>query len=313
MNRHPAPPLPGWLQELLPFERYVVDVGEQRMHVMECGQGQPVLMLHGNPTWGFLWRKVATALMGAPVRCIMPDLVGLGLSSKPRSLTAHTLEAHAGWLGELVDALQLDDVVFVGQDWGGPIGLRALAERKERVHGLVLLNTVVSPPREGFRASFFHRFAQMPVVSDVVFRGLAFPQCVLASVQGERASIRGRVADAYRWPLRGWENNAAPLALARMVPDGPKPPVDTRVAGVPRLRASVLGSRRAGVGRARPDPGAGPGLGAQTASAGQRDADARRTLPAGGGAPGDCPRHPRDDVKARRRMQETVPVRLPGL
>src|SRR5262249_31546389 len=142
----------------------------------------------------------------------------LGLSDKPPA-SLHTLERHAAWLGGLIDALGLEDVVLAVQDWGGPIGLAALAERRARLSGIVLLNTVVGPPRPGFRPSAFHRLARLPVVSEVLFRGLGFPQNVLAAAQGDRSSIRGDVARAYRWPLRGLKNNAAPLAMARMVPD----------------------------------------------------------------------------------------------
>lgn len=214
-----APPLPDWLARLLPFERSLVRVGGANVHVTESGKGRPVLLLHGNPTWGFLWRKVATALADAPLRLVMPDLVGLGLSDKPRDAGWHTLDRHGQVVAELIDALGLEGLIFVGQDWGGPIGLRALAERPGRLAGLVLANTVVGPPRLGFRPKAFHRLARLPVVSDLLFRGLGFPQISLGIAQGDRHSIEGDVARAYRWPLRHLADRVAPLALARMVPD----------------------------------------------------------------------------------------------
>jgi pimeloyl-ACP methyl ester carboxylesterase len=218
MGRLPAPPLPPWLQAMLPFERYTLQLGSRRVHVMERGQGRPVLLLHGNPTWGFLWRKVAAELADQPLRLVMPDLVGLGLSDRvPDSF--HTIENHADVVGALIDALDLRGLVLVIQDWGGPIGLRALADRRERLAGLVVLNTVIGPPRPGFRPTAFHRFARQPVRSWLAFRLLGFPQRGLHLAQGDRSSIRGDVARAYRWPLRGLSRNAAPLALARMVPD----------------------------------------------------------------------------------------------
>ncbi len=221
MDRLPAPPLPGWLERQLPpsLSRYRARVGPYRMHVMEAGEGRPVLMLHGNPTWGFLYRKVVQELSGEPLRLIMPDLIGLGLSDKPRDAAEHQLDHHADWLGELVDGLGLEGVVFVGQDWGGPIGLCALEKRRERLAGLVILNTVVGPPRPGFRPTAFHRFSQMPVLSDLAFRGLGFPETALWIAQGDKSSIRGKVARAYRYPLRRFRDRVAPLALARMVPD----------------------------------------------------------------------------------------------
>lgn len=189
------------------------------MHVMERGTGMPVLLLHGNPTWGFLYRRVAAALEGEPLRLIMPDLVGLGFSERPRESSFHTLAHHANQIAALLDALELERVIFVGQDWGGPIGCCALAAHPERMAGLVVLNTVLGPPKPGFRGTWFHRFNRIPLVSEIAFRLLGFPQARLGWAQGDRTSISGKVAEAYRYPLRGIRNNAAPLALARMVPD----------------------------------------------------------------------------------------------
>jgi pimeloyl-ACP methyl ester carboxylesterase len=217
-----APSLPPWLARLVPFSRSLVSVGEWRMHVMQSGHGLPVVMLHGNPSWGFLWRKVAAALAPQPLRLIMPDLIGLGLSDKPRDPKLHTIENHARWLNAALDALAVDELVLVAQDWGGPVGLHALAERP-RARALVLANTVIGPPRAGFRATAFHRFAHMPLVSELVFR-LGFPQNAMRLAQGDRQSIAGDVARAYRWPLRHLRDRVAPLALARMVPDSPAHP-----------------------------------------------------------------------------------------
>ena len=221
----------------MPSDRYVVRIGQIDLHVVEAGdpRGKPVLLLHGNPTWSFLWRKVAASLHGAPLRLVMPDLPGLGLSTKVPSRW-HSLDAHIDTMRGLLDALGLDRVVFAGQDWGGPIGLGALARDPGRASGLVLANTVAGPPRPGFRPTAFHRFARLPVVSELVFRGLGFPQIGLGIVQGDRRSISGDVARAYRWPLRGLGRNGAPLALARLVPDSPAHP---SIAALERCHAFV--------------------------------------------------------------------------
>jgi haloalkane dehalogenase len=215
------PELPRWIEEMLPAggRRSMIDVPDGRMHVMEWGQGRTVLLVHGNPSWGFLYRKVVAALAGAPLRLVVPDLIGLGLSDKPRDPAAHTLVAHGARLAALIDALDLRDLVLVGQDWGGPIGLHAMHQRPGRMAGLVVLNTVLGPPRPGFKSTSFHRFARMPIVSDLAFRGLGLPEQMMALVQGDRRSIRGRVRRAYAWPLRRLRDRTAPLALARMVPD----------------------------------------------------------------------------------------------
>ena len=222
MERLPAPPLPDWLDRLLPFRRYRLRVRDHLMHVMESGpEDAPVLLLlHGNPTWGFLWRKVALALGPSRLRVVMPDLVGLGLSEKPPA-AVHTLDFHAAQLEALIRALGVDALYFSGQDWGGPIGIAALErlQREVRLRGLVVLNTVLGPPKRGFRPTAFHRFARLPFVSDAVFTHAHFPQSVLGFAQGDRRSISGEVARAYRWPLRERADRTAPLALARMVPN----------------------------------------------------------------------------------------------
>ena len=223
MERLPAPPIPDWLSALLPAQirRYRARVDDVALHVMELGRPGPrpsLVMLHGNPTWGFLYREIAEQL-ALDCHIVLPDLAGLGLSDKPRSPAWHTLERHSALIRRLLDGLELDRVVFVGQDWGGPIGLHALAERPTQVAGLVLMNTVVGPPLPGFRPTPFHRLSQLPGVSDLLFRGLGFPQNALWSAQGDRRSIRGKIARAYRYPLRRRRDRAGPLGLARMVPN----------------------------------------------------------------------------------------------
>jgi haloalkane dehalogenase len=102
--------------------------------------------------------------------------------------------------------------------------------------GLLLLNTVASPPRPGFRPALFHRLAHLPALGELLFRGFAFPQCVLHRAQGDPSSIAGDVARAYRFPLAGLRNNSAPLALARMVPDSQTHP---SIAPLARVQAFV--------------------------------------------------------------------------
>ncbi len=196
----------------------------ERVHVMEWGpaDGHTVLLVHGNPTWSFLWRKVVAEIRKRPggdaLRLVAPDLVGLGLSSKPRG-EAHNLEQHAAWLGAVIDQVAPGPLVLAAQDWGAAIGLLAMRTRRERLRGLVLGNTAFSPPAPTFKPTLFHRLSQLPVVSDVLFKGLGFPLGVLHMSQGDRSSIRGEVARAYRWPLAKRADRDAPLALARMVPN----------------------------------------------------------------------------------------------
>lgn len=230
----PAPPLPAWLAAELPFDRGAYrlargpDAG-RRIHFVDHGPrgARPVLLVHGNPTWCFLWRKVIARL--PELRSVAPDLLGLGLSDKLPRYRDHTPERHAGALAELVEALGLAGALLVGQDWGGPIAALTAALLPDRFSALVLANTSVLVP-ERPRGTAFHRFARLPGLSNLAFRRLGFPLQVLGRVQGDPASIAGVVARAYRWPLARARDRVAPLGLARMVPGGPDHP------SVPALR-----------------------------------------------------------------------------
>ena len=220
VERLAEPKLPKWIASQVPFTRYRLRVEPSlTMHVMETGRGRPVLMVHGNPTWGFLYRKVALGLQGQGLRVIMPDLIGFGFSDKPRDPSAHSIRNHSRWLGSLIDQLDLEDVILVVQDWGGAIGSHAFATRRERLAGMVVLNTVLDAPPPNFKPAAFHRLSHVPVLSDFLFRVLPLPQAAMRFVQGDRSSIRGDVARAYRYPLRHLRDRIAPLATARMAVD----------------------------------------------------------------------------------------------
>ncbi|MGI8523591.1 MAG: haloalkane dehalogenase [Nocardioides sp.] len=118
--------------------------GSLRMAWVEAGpeDGPVALLLHGEPSWSFLYRHVMAVLAGAGVRAVAPDLVGFGRSDKPADPADHTYARHVEWCRALVfDALDLRDVTLVGQDWGGLIGLRLVAEHPDRFARVVAANT----------------------------------------------------------------------------------------------------------------------------------------------------------------------------
>lgn len=239
-----APALPEFLAPLFPFDRRCLTLAEDRnaghrLHFVDTGRGgdRSVLLLHGNPTWSFLWRRVIEDL--DELRCVAPDLLGLGLSDRLPRLDDHTVDRHAESIVELVEGLDLSGITLVGQDWGGPIGVAAAARTPERIAGVVLANTAVVLPRR-LRGTAYHRFGRVPVVSDIVFRLFGFPLKSLHRAQGDPDSISGVVARAYLWPLRRVADRVAPLALTRMVPDGPDHP---SVPALERAQDWLLGFR----------------------------------------------------------------------
>lgn len=224
---------------------------------VESGRGRDVVCVHGNPTWGFLWRRVMAALEGQRLHVLAPDLLGCGRSSKPQAVGWHTLDRHAAALAGWMEARRLVDPILVVQDWGGPIGLLAASRAVSvRVSAVCLLNTGVLLP-ERFRGTRFHRLARTRLLAPVLFRGLGFPLRSLHRAQGDRRSIQGDVARAYRWPFRRWVDRAAPLGLARMVPDSAEHPsvpglraVDAWLRGFPGPVELVWGRRDPILGRA---------------------------------------------------------------
>jgi haloalkane dehalogenase len=124
--------------------RYVTVRGGLRMAYVQAGPpgGEPVLLLHGEPSWSFLYRAVIPVLADAGLRVVAPDLIGFGRSDKPARAEDHSYAGHVEWVRELAfDALDLPGVTVVGHDWGGLIGLRLATEHPERTARVVVTNT----------------------------------------------------------------------------------------------------------------------------------------------------------------------------
>lgn len=135
--------------DLYPFESRWFESSAGRVHYLDEGTGRPLLLCHGNPTWSFLYRNIVTALRDR-FRCVAPDYPGFGLSDRPDGY-GYTIREHAAVVGELVDHLGLEDLVVMGQDWGGPIGTSVAAARADGVTGLVLGNTWFWPAAGSMR------------------------------------------------------------------------------------------------------------------------------------------------------------------
>lgn len=148
--------------EGLPFESHYAEVDGVRLHYVDEGSGPPVLMVHGQPTWSYLYRKMIPPLVEAGYRCVAPDLMGFGLSDKPTDESAYTLQRHVALVTGLVEQLSLEGITTVGQDWGGPISLRYAIDHQENIRSLVILNTLVKP------------IADLPLLFALLFRSGGF-------------------------------------------------------------------------------------------------------------------------------------------
>jgi haloalkane dehalogenase len=134
-------PTENWLnRRLYPFAPHHLLVEGGRMHYIDEGQGEPILFVHGNPTWSFLWRNLVRELSRDGFRCVAPDHIGFGLSEKPKEFS-HSPHAHCRNLTRLVEELDLRDITLVVHEFGGPIGLSFAMDHPDRVKRIVMMNT----------------------------------------------------------------------------------------------------------------------------------------------------------------------------
>ena len=196
--------LPGYA-----FEPRYVEQDGLRMHYVDEGEGTPVLMLHGEPTWAFLYRKLIPTVAGT-ARAVAPDYFGFGRSDKPTRIEDYSYDFHYGSIERFADELDLRDATVVVQDWGGPIGLRLAAERPDRVSRLVILNTGIgagrAPSEEWLR---FREFVRR-VGTDLVPGQLVRITCV--------TELADDVVEGYNAPFPTPESKAGLLAFPELVP-----------------------------------------------------------------------------------------------
>jgi len=196
--------LPGYA-----FEPHYLEHDGLRMHYVDEGAGEPVLLLHGEPTWAYLYRKMIPPLARV-ARGVAPDYFGFGRSDKPTQIEDYSYDFHYRSIERLADELDLREMTVVVQDWGGPIGLRLAVERPERVARLVILNTGIgagrAPSPEWLR---FREFIRR-VGTELVPGQLIQIACV--------SELDDAVVDAYNAPFPTPESKAGVLAFPELVP-----------------------------------------------------------------------------------------------
>lgn len=234
----PWPSMPPPVRERFPFESRFAVVNGQRMHYVDEGTGDPVLLLHGNPTWSFLYREFIPRLAAAGYRAVAPDHVGFGLSDKPAREYDHSLENHVANLAALTRQLGLTRVTVVGQDWGGPIGLGWALRHAADVKALVLMNTWAwSEASEFHRRVFPWRMMHAPVVGPYLFqrRNVLVERGIQLSVV-HRERFAREALPAYRWALPDYDSRLLSRVFPRLIPLGPG---DRAAATMDWLEASL--------------------------------------------------------------------------
>jgi haloalkane dehalogenase len=203
--------LPGF-----PFEPRYVEIDGLRMHHLDEGDpsAPPILLLHGEPSWSYLYRTMIPPLVAAGFRCVAPDYFGFGRSDKPTDRAFYTYDGHVASIAELVKILDLSDVTLVGQDWGGPIGFRVAVEDPDRVAALVVLNTGILAPSDRWPTPAFLRWREFAERA-----GLDLPVGFVME-SGTATDLSSAVIAAYEAPFDTPESKTGAAMFPLLVPVG---------------------------------------------------------------------------------------------
>lgn len=200
-----------------PFAPRYRTVNGVRMHFVDEGQGEPVVLLHGDPTWGYLYRHFIPRLARRR-RCVVPDHMGMGKSETPAVPNPYRLGHHIANLEALLLDLDLRDITLVLHDWGGPVGLGAAIRHPGRVKRLVLMNTWASAPWPG---------GPLPRLLDVIRSGRGerfvlerngYLEPALVGTTYHQERLTPAVMDAYRAPFPTPQSRLALLCWSRDIP-----------------------------------------------------------------------------------------------
>ena len=193
-----------------PYDPHYREIEGLRMAFVEAGEGDPILMLHGEPTWSFLYRRMIPPLSKAG-RCIAPDLIGFGRSDKPVADNAYSYRSHVRWLRKFIEDLDLQRITLICQDWGGAAGLRVLSQIPERFARLVATHASL-PDGRLLRSPEFSRWR----TASQSMRALDVPLLMKNTLQRELSEAE---LAAYGAPYPSADYQTAALVFPRLVPN----------------------------------------------------------------------------------------------
>lgn len=219
-----------------PYEPQWFDSADGRMHYIDEGprDGKPVVMVHGNPTWSYLYRNFIGELTAAGHRAIALDHLGFGRSDKPDDASLYTIARHVDRCEALLESLDLRDATPVVQDWGGPIGLGWATRHPERIRSLCILNTFAHRPPEKVKLPPPLVAFRIPGVGEVMVKGLNMFKHVFLFRAGieKRERLTKSVKRAYLAPHPSWSSRTPVLVFPREIPAGPEGPVSDLLAEI---------------------------------------------------------------------------------
>lgn len=234
--------IPERIARQMPFARRDIHVDGVRLSVVDEGEGKPVLFVHGNPTWSYLWRNLMRPARGVGLRVVAPDHAGFGASDKPRDPAYYSLERHVANLRAIVRELDLHDVTLVLHDWGGPIGMGLAVREPDRIARICICNTVAFAPKEKRPLTKWHAWLATPWG----YRAGVWLNAVERSAMklGVARGLPREVRAAYDWPMRDRGARIAAARFVQMVPDGPDHPSARALRGYqadyPKLAAKPM-------------------------------------------------------------------------
>jgi haloalkane dehalogenase len=207
------------LKKIYPFTGRYLDMEGIRLHYLDEGKGEPVVMLHGNPTWSFYYRDLVLALRDR-FRCIVPDHIGCGLSDKPGDdRYPYTLERRVADLSRLLEPLAIDSgVTLVLHDWGGMIGMAWAARNPSLIKKLVIMNTAAFhlPKEKTFPLPL--RICRDTLLGALLVRGFNAFSLAASLVGCKRNPMPAELRRAYRLPYDSWQNRIATLRFVQDIP-----------------------------------------------------------------------------------------------
>jgi haloalkane dehalogenase len=206
------------MNNLYPFKKNYLDLNGNKYHYLDEGEGAPVVMLHGNPTWSFYYRDVVKALLKTH-RSIVPDHIGCGLSDKPEeSKYKYTLSQRIDDLEKLIDNLNIKSkITLILHDWGGMIGMGYASRHPEKIERLVILNTGAFHLPKGKKLPLSLKIGRTPILGKLLIRGLngfALPASFVCTVK----SMPGEIRKEYLKPYNSWKNRIATLKFVEDIP-----------------------------------------------------------------------------------------------
>jgi len=203
-----------------PYTPSYLNLGHFQMHYVDVGEGDPMLLLHGDPTWGYLYRRLLPPL-ATRARCIVPDHMGMGKSGVPTVPYPYRLRHHIDNLEALVLTLQLRDITLVVHDWGGPVGLGVAIRHPSRIKRLILMNTWAFAPWPGGPLPRLLELIRSPRGEVFITNKNGYVRPALLGTTAHPEHLTEAVLDGYLAPFRTPDSRRALLCWSRDIPLAP--------------------------------------------------------------------------------------------